>query len=148
MPAAREKWPHCWPLSKCNSLETKVCRRASLNVKPWSRWAAAAEDNHSGCHFRQPRTGNWAHQNSTLEDWKTITWSDESQCPLQHSDGVTNMSCINSSGWWVQCNGIKIFSLGPLAPTGYHLNTTAYLSIIASLYDHTVPIFWWLLMAG
>ncbi len=28
-----------------------------------------------------------AHQNWTIEDWKTVAWSDESRFLLQHSDG-------------------------------------------------------------
>jgi len=28
-----------------------------------------------------------AHQNCTVEDWKTVAWSDESQFLLRHSDG-------------------------------------------------------------
>ena len=28
-----------------------------------------------------------AHENWTIEDWKTVVWSDESRFLLQHSDG-------------------------------------------------------------
>jgi len=39
-------------------------------------------------------------------------------------------------------------TLGPLVPTEHRLNTTAYLIIIADLYDYSVAIFWRLLPAG
>ncbi len=48
---------------------TKVCRIPSLNtqqhIKPWSRWATAAED-HTGCRSCQLRTGNRGYNSHRL----------------------------------------------------------------------------------
>lgn len=50
-----------------------------------------------------------AHQNR-IEDWKNVSWSDESGFQLQHSDSRVriwfnmNMGFINASVWW--CNGV------------------------------------------
>ncbi len=92
------------------------------------------------------------HQNWTIKDWKNVVWSDESRFLLQHSDGRDRIwrkehesmdpSCLVST---VQAGGggvimvWMIFSwrnLGPLVPIEHHLNTTAYLSIVA---DHVHP---------
>ncbi len=85
-----------------------------------------------------------AHQNWTIEDWKSVAWSDESQILLQHSDvgsefGIKNMNasilpCLNGSGWWWWCNGVEDILLAHFGPLS--LNTTAYLSIVA---DHLYP---------
>ncbi len=103
-----------------------------------------------------------AHQNWTIEDWKTVAWSDESRFLLRHSDGRVRIwpkehesmdpSCLVST---VQAGGggvivWGIFSwhtLGPLVPIDHRLNATAYLSVeycwpCPSLYDYSVPIFW------
>ncbi len=40
-----------------------------------------------------------AHQNRTIEDWKNITWSDESWFILRHSDGVKNMKAWIHPVW-------------------------------------------------
>ncbi len=91
-----------------------------------------------------------AHQNWKIEDWKNVTWSDESRFLLQHSDGRVRIwrkehesmdpSCLVST---VQASGDVmvwgIFSwhiLGPLGPIEHCLNTTAYQSIVA---DHVHP---------
>ncbi len=92
-----------------------------------------------------------AHQNWTVEDWKNVAWSDDSRFLLWHSDGRVRIlrkghesmdpSCLVSM---VQADGggvmeWGIFSwhtLGPLLPIEHHLNTTAYLSIVA---DHVHP---------
>ncbi len=49
--------------TQITTLINEVCRRESLkaqHIKPWSRWAAAAEQ-HTGCHSCQLRTGNWGY---------------------------------------------------------------------------------------
>ncbi len=88
-----------------------------------------------------------AHQNWTIEDWKNVAWSDESQFLLQHSDGRVriwhkehesmNPSCLLSL---LQAGGdddvmqwgiFSWYTLGPLVPIEHRLNTTAYLSIVA-----------------
>ncbi len=91
------------------------------------------------------------HHNWTIEDWKSVAWSDESRFLLRHSDvgsefGIKNikhgsiLSCLNGSGWWWWCNDVwGIFSwhtLGPLVPVEHRLNATASLSIVA---DHVHP---------
>ncbi len=91
------------------------------------------------------------HQNWTIEDWKNVAWSDESQCLLRHSDGWVRIwhkvhesmdpSCLVST---VQAGGggvivWGIFSwhtLGLLVPIEHRLNASAYLSIVA---DHVHP---------
>ncbi len=92
-----------------------------------------------------------AQQNWTIEDWKTVAWSDESRFLLQHSDGRVrvwhkeheslNPSCLVSTvqagGGGVMVWGIFSWhTLGPLVPIEHRLNTTAYLSIVA---DHVHP---------
>ncbi len=91
------------------------------------------------------------HQNWTVEDWKNVTWSDESRFLLRHSDDRVRIwhkehetmdpSCLVST---VQATGggamvWGIFSwhtLSPLVPIEHRLNVTAYLSIAA---DHVHP---------
>ncbi len=84
------------------------------------------------------------HQNWTIEDCRSVAWSDETWFLLRHSDaglefGVKNMKawiilpCLSGSGWCWWCNGVGgIF----LAHFEHHLNTTVYLSIVA---DHVHP---------
>ncbi len=93
------------------------------------------------------------HQNWTIEDWKNVVWSDESQCLLQHSDvrvriwhkehGQESMdpsclvSTVQSPGGGVMVWGIFSWhTLGPLVPIEHRLNAPAYLSIVA---DHIHP---------
>ncbi len=87
-----------------------------------------------------------AHQNWTIEDWKTIAWSDESRFLLRHSDGRVRIwckehpSCLVSkvqTGGGVMVWGIFSWhTLGTLVPIEHCLNATAYLSIVA---DHVHP---------
>ncbi len=104
------------------------------------------------------------HQNWTIEDWKNVAWSDESRFLLRHSDvgsefGVKNMkawsilACLNGSGWWWWCNGVGDIFLAHFGPIS--TNWAAFKSLpeyccwpCPSLYDCSVPIFWWLLPAG
>ncbi len=94
------------------------------------------------------------HQNWTIEDWKYVAWSDESQFLLRHSDGrVSNWckehesmdpSCLVSmvqAGGSVMVWGIFSWhTLGPLVPIEHRLNATVYLSWpCPSLYDYSVP---------
>ncbi len=92
-----------------------------------------------------------AHQNWTIEDWKNVAWSDESRFLLRHSDGRVRIwrkvhesidpsclvSTVQAAGGGVMVWGIFSWhTLGPLVPIEHHLNTTAYLSIVA---DHVHP---------
>ncbi len=92
-----------------------------------------------------------AHQNCTIEDWKNVTWSDESRFLLQHSDGRVRIwlkeyegmdpsylvSKVQAAGGGVMVWGIFSWhTLGPLVPIEHRLNATAYLSIFA---DHVHP---------
>ncbi len=87
-----------------------------------------------------------AHWNWTIEDWKNIACSDESRFLLQHSDGRVRIWCkehesmdpsclvstVQAGGCSVMVWGIYSWrTLGPLVPIEHHLNTTAYLSIVA-----------------
>ncbi len=89
------------------------------------------------------------HQNWTIEDWKNVAWSDESRILLRHSDSRVRIWCKEHESMDPSClvstvqaggGGVimvwGIFSchtLSPLVPIEHHLNTTAYLSIVA---DH------------
>jgi len=92
-----------------------------------------------------------AHRNWTIENWKNIAWSDESQFLLRHSDGRVRIwrkehesmdppclvSTVQAAGGGLMVWGIFSWhTLGPLVPTEHRLNTTAYLSIVA---DHAHP---------
>ncbi len=107
-----------------------------------------------------------AHQNWTIEDWKDIAWSDESWFLRRHSDGRVRIwrkehesmdpSCLVSTvqacWWW--CNGVRdifLVHFGPLstnwASFKRHSLTKYCCWPYPSLYDYSVPIFWWLLPA-
>ncbi len=106
-----------------------------------------------------------ANKNWTIEDWKTFARSDESRFLLRHSDGRVRIRCkvhesmdpssLNGSGWWWWCKCVgDIF----LAHTrGLSTNWALFkrhslpkycCGPCPSLYDYSVPIFWWLLPAG
>ncbi len=78
-----------------------------------------------------------AHQNRTIEDWKNVAWSDESQILLRHSDGRVRIwrkehesidpSCLVSTaqagGGCVMAWGMFSWHpLGPLVPIEHRLN--------------------------
>ncbi len=44
-----------------------------------------------------------AHQNWTIEDWKNVAWSDESQFLLQHSDGRVRIWCKEHENMGPSC---------------------------------------------
>jgi len=79
-----------------------------------------------------------AHQNWTVEDWKNVAWSDESQFLLRYSDGRvafkqnenTKTSCLVTAGCWWWCNGVGDVFLAHFRPL------TAYW---ASLKCHGLP---------
>ncbi len=91
-----------------------------------------------------------AHQNWTIEDWKNVAWSDESQFLLRHSDGrvriwrkeheIMDPSClvskVQAAGGVMVWGKFSWHTLGPLGPIEHRLNATAYLSIVA---DHVHP---------
>ncbi len=92
-----------------------------------------------------------AHQNWSIEDWKNVAWSDESQFLLQHSDGRVRIWCkeheimdpsclvstVQAAGGGVMVWGIFSWhTLGPLVPIEHCLYATANLSIVA---DHVHP---------
>ncbi len=91
------------------------------------------------------------HQNWTIEDWKNVAWSDESQFLLQHSDGRVRIWCKEHESMDTSClvstvqaggGGVMVWgifswhTLGLLVPIEHRLNATAYLSIVA---DHVHP---------
>ncbi len=106
-----------------------------------------------------------AHQNWTIEDWKNVAWSDESWFLLRHSDSRIRIwriehesmdssclvSTVHAGGgvmvWWI----FSWHTLGHLVPIEHRLNASLpeYCCwTCPSLYDYSVPIFWWLLPAG
>ncbi len=89
--------------------------------------------------------------NWTIEDWKNVTWSDESRFLLRHSDVRVRIwrkehksmdpscfvSTVQAGGGGVTVRGIFYWhTLGPLAPIEDRLKAIAYLSIVA---DHVHP---------
>ncbi len=92
-----------------------------------------------------------AHQNWTIEDWKNVSWSDESRFLLRHSDGRVRIwhkehesmdpsclvSTVQADGGGVMMWGIfSMHTLVPLVPIEHCLNATSYLSIVT---DHVHP---------
>ncbi len=104
----------------------------------------------SAKNSKRKRQFTQAHKNWTTADWKKVAWSDESWFLLRYSDGRVRIwrkehesmdpSCLVSTvqaGGGVMVWGIfSCHTLGPLVPIEHHLNTTAYLSIVA---DHVHP---------
>ncbi len=92
-----------------------------------------------------------AHQNWTIEDWKNITWSDESRFLLRHSDGRVRIwrkehesmdpsclvSTVQAAGGVMVWGTFSWHTLGLLVPIEHCLNAIAYLSIVA---DHVLTI--------
>ncbi len=91
------------------------------------------------------------HQNWTIEDWKSVAWSDESRFLLRHSDGRVRIWCKEHESMDPSClvstvqvggGGVMVWGIfswhtfGSLVPIEHRLNTTAYLSIVA---DHVHP---------
>ncbi len=109
-----------------------------------------------------------AHQNWRIEDWKNVAWSDESRFVLRHSDGWVRIwrkehgsmdpsclvSMVQAGGGGVMVWGIFSWhNLGPLVPINWasfkrHSLPEYCCWPCPSLYDYSIPIFWWLLPAG
>ncbi len=102
-----------------------------------------------------------AHQNWTIEDWKTIAWS---RLLLRHSDGRVRIWCKEHESMDPSClvstvkaggdgvGDIFLAHFGPLS-TNWALFKRHSLPEYCcwpcpSLYDYSVPIFWCLLPAG
>ncbi len=106
------------------------------------------------------------HQNWTIEDWKNVVCSDESRFLLRHSDGRVRIwrkehesmhpscpvSMVQAAGGGVMVWGYFLAHFGPLSTNWVlfkHHSLTEYCCWpCPSLYDYSVPIFWWLLPAG
>ncbi len=108
-----------------------------------------------------------AHQNWTIVDWKNIAWSDESRFLLRHSDGRVRIWCKEHKNMDPSClvstvqaagGGVmvwEIFSWHNFGPLSNNWALFKRHSLpenccwpCPSLYDYSVPIFWWLLPAG
>ncbi len=108
-----------------------------------------------------------AHQNWTIVDWKNIAWSDESRFLLRHSDGRVRIwrkehknmdpsclvSTVQAAGGGVMVWGdISLAHFGPLSNNWSLFKRHSLPEYCCwpcpSLYDYSVPIFWWLLLAG
>jgi len=75
-----------------------------------------------------------AYQNWTVEDWKNVTWSDESRFLLRNSDGRVRIwrkqhenmdpsGTVKAGGGGVMEWGMFSWhTLDPLVPIGHHLN--------------------------
>ncbi len=92
-----------------------------------------------------------AHQNWTIEDLKSVAWSDESRFLLwlsdvrvriwskehENMDPSCLVSTVQAAGGGVMVWGIFSWhTLGPLVPIEHRLNATAYLSIVT---EHVHP---------
>ncbi len=108
----------------------------------------------------------WTVQNWTIEDWKNVAWSDESRFLQRHSDGRIRIwrkehesmdpsclvSMVQAAGGGVMVWGIFFLAhFGPLS-TNWALFKCHSLPEYCcwpcpSLYDYSVPIFWWMLPA-
>ncbi len=108
-----------------------------------------------------------AHQNWTIEHWKNVAWSDESRFLLRHSDGKVRIWCKEHESMDPSClvSTVQAGGGGVMVWGGYFLAhfgplSTNWVSFkqhslpeyccwpCPSLYDYSVPIFWWLLPAG
>ncbi len=108
-----------------------------------------------------------AHQNWTIEDLKNLAWSDESRFLLRHSDGRVRIchkehesmdpsclvSVVQAGGGGVIVWGIFCLAhFGPLSTNWASFKCHSLPEYCCwpcpSLYDYSVPIFWWLLPAG
>ncbi len=108
-----------------------------------------------------------AHQNWKIEDWKNIAWSDESWFLLRHSDGRVRIWCkehesmdpsclvskVQAAGGGVMVWGdIFLAHFGPLSTNWASFKRHSLPEYCCwpcpSLYDYSVPIFWWLLPAA
>ncbi len=104
-------------------------------------------------------------QNWTIEDWKTLPglMSLDFCCDIQTVEsefGVKTwkhgsiLPCLNGSGWW-WCNGVGDIFLAHFGHLSTNWASFKRPSLpeyccwpCPSLYDYSVPIFWWLLPAG
>ncbi len=107
-----------------------------------------------------------AHQNWTIKDWKSIAWTDESRFLLRHSDDRVRIwhkvhesmdpSClvatVQAGGGVMVWGNIFLAHFGPLSTNWELFKRHSLLEYCCrpcpSLYDYSVPIFWWLLPAG
>ncbi len=130
----------------------------SFFVEPWSRWARTGNGGYNSHRL---------HQNWTIEHWKNIAWSDESRFLLRHSDGrvriwrkeheIMDPSSLVSTVQAAGGGGLMVWAifywhtLGPIVPIWalfkrHSLPEYCWWPYL-SLYDYSVPIFWWLLPA-
>ncbi|KAK3568332.1 hypothetical protein QTP86_004231 [Hemibagrus guttatus] len=101
---------------------------------------------------RQKRQ-QWAreHQNWTMEQWKKVTWSDESRFPLRHVDGRVHVRLLPGEHMAPGCTmgrrragggSVLLWSmfcwetLGPAVHVAVTVTRSTYLSIVA---DHVHP---------
>ncbi len=130
-----------------NTISERTTRRTLKQMgyssrRPYRMPLLSAKNRKRRLQFAQ------AHQNGTVEDWKNVAWSDESQFLLQHSNGRVrilrkehesmDLSClvstVQAAGGSVMVWGIFSWhTLGPLVPIEHRLNATAYLRIVADL---------------
>ncbi len=92
-------------ISECTTLGT-LKQMGYSSRRPHRVLLLSAKNRKQRLQFTQ------AHQNWTIEDWKKVAWSDEPRFLLQHSDS-------------------RVRICRPLVPIEHHLNTVAYLSIVA-----------------
>ncbi len=104
-----------------------------------------------------------AHQNWTKEDWKTLSWfllrHSDSRVRIWHKEHESmDPSCLVSMVQAGGCGGVMLWGIffahfGPLSTNWIsfkcHHSLPEYCCWpCPSLYDYSVPIFWWLLPAG
>jgi len=76
------------------------------------------------------------HQNWTVEDWKNVAWSDESQFLLRHSDGRVRIGHKQNENMDPSCLVTAVQAGGGEMVWGMFGTLWAYLSIVS---DHVHP---------
>lgn len=112
---------------------TKIWRRTSLSaqhLEPWSRCTRAVE-NHTGCQQKtESRTGSLRQLDGPVRNCHSNmkVWSHPA-CTA----GIFSWQTWHSTNWALfKCQSLHYYDFWPFA----------------SLYHHSVFIFWWLLLAG
>ncbi|GBO40395.1 hypothetical protein AVEN_242819-1 [Araneus ventricosus] len=120
----------------------RTLERVVISSRRPSRVPLVSQKNRKRRLFWAQKRRNWS-----LEDWKKVSWSDESRFLLHHTDGRIRIwrkqyefrdrpSCQMTP---LQAGGVMVWgmiswsALGPLISMDTTMNSTAYLNIIA---DH------------
>jgi len=133
--------------SICEATTRTILRRMGYKSR-WPHWVPLIWTTNRKKRLQFAR----AHQNWTVEDWKNVACSNESQFLLRHSDGRVRIwrkqndnldpSCLVTTVQAGGGGGVMVWgmfswhTLGPLVLTWHRLNATVYLSSVS---DHVHP---------